>query len=60
PNKGVKVAKKMSIAKLVKDKTKYDLNDYCDMKGLKVKSLYNGYISKKAAKILKEDGIKVA
>ena len=59
-NKGVKVGKKMSIAKLVKDKTKYDLKDYCDMKGLKVKSLYNGYISKKAAKILKKDGIKVA
>lgn len=59
-NKGVKVGKKMSIAKLVKDKIKYDLKDYCDMKGLKVKSLYNGYISKKAAKILKKDGIKVA
>lgn len=54
------MSKKMSVAKLVKDKTKYDLNDYCDMRGLKVKSLYNGYISKKAAKILKKDGIKVA
>ncbi len=48
----------MSIAKLVKRKTKYDLKDYCEMRGLSAYSLYKGYISKKAAKILMRDGIR--
>ncbi|OCS18431.1 hypothetical protein GZ989_005305 [Campylobacter fetus] len=61
PNKGVKVGKRVTpIAKSVKQKTKYDLKDYCQMRGLSLSSLYKGYISKKAAKILKKDGIKVA
>lgn len=59
-NKGVKVGKKMSIAKLVKRKTKYDLKDYCEMRGLSVYSLYKGYVTKRARKILEKDGIKVA
>ncbi len=60
-NKGVKVGKRVTpIAKSVKQKTKYDLKDYCQMRGLSLSSLYKGYISKKAAKILKKDGIKVA
>ena len=59
-NKGVKVGKRVTpITKSVKQKTKYDLKDYCQMRGLSLSSLYNGYISKKAAKILKKDGIEV-
>ncbi|QMS59958.1 hypothetical protein [Campylobacter fetus] len=54
------MAKKMSIAKLVKDKTKYDLKDYCEMRGLSAYSLYKGYVAKRARKVLEKDGIKVA
>ncbi|WP_297985889.1 hypothetical protein [uncultured Campylobacter sp.] len=46
-----------SIAKSVKQKTKYDLKDYCQMRGLSLSSLYKGYIGKKAKKVLKNDGI---
>ncbi len=59
-DKGVKMAKKMTIAKLVKLRTKYDLKDYCEMRGLSIYSLYNGYVAKRARKILERDGIKVA
>ena len=48
------------ITKAVKRKLKYDLKDYCEMRGLSLQSLYSGYISKKARKILEKDGIKVA
>lgn len=48
------------ITKAVKQKTKYDLKDYCEMRGLSLQSLYKGYVSKKARKILEKDGIKVA
>lgn len=51
---------KQTIAKTVKKVTKYDLKDYCEMKGLSLTSLYKGYVSKKAQKIFKKDGIKVA
>ncbi|WP_201029906.1 hypothetical protein [Campylobacter fetus] len=54
------MAKKLTIAKLVKSKTKYDLKDYCEMRGLSAYSLYKGYIAKKARKVLERDGIKVA
>ncbi|QMS59955.1 hypothetical protein [Campylobacter fetus] len=50
----------MPIAKSVKQKTKYDLKDYCQMRGLSLSSLYKGYVSKRAKKVLEKDGIKVA
>ncbi|MGP1561615.1 MAG: hypothetical protein ACTTIC_05940 [Helicobacteraceae bacterium] len=50
-------ALKSSIAKKVKQKTLYDLKDYAKIKGLSVRSLYNGYLSKKAKKILIQDKI---
>ncbi|EJP76165.1 MULTISPECIES: hypothetical protein [Campylobacter] len=52
--------KRDTIAKIVKKATKYDLKDYCEMKGLSLTSLYKGYVSKKAQKVFKKDGIKVA
>lgn len=56
--KGKKMnALKSSIAKKVKQKTLYDLKDYAKIKGLSVRSLYNGYLSKKAKKILIQDKI---
>ncbi|AQW80766.1 hypothetical protein [Campylobacter pinnipediorum] len=48
------------ITKAVKKKTKYDLKDYCQMRGLSLASLYKGYVSKRARRILEKDGIKVA
>ena len=58
-NKGVKVGKRVtSIAKSVKQKTKYDLKDYCQIRGLSLSSLYKGYVSKRAKKVLEKDGIK--
>ncbi|WP_298791350.1 hypothetical protein [Campylobacter showae] len=48
------------VAKAVKEKLKYDLKDYCAMRGLSLSSFYKGYISQKAKKILEKDGIKVA
>ena len=48
------------ITKAVKRKLKYDLKDYCEMRGLSLSSLYKGYVSQKARKILEKDGIKVA
>nr|WP_314542598.1 hypothetical protein [uncultured Campylobacter sp.] len=48
------------ITKEVKRKLKYDLKDYCEMRGLSLSSLYKGYVSQKARKILEKDGIKVA
>lgn len=50
---------KPSIARLVKKATRYNLNEYCYLRKLSVTSLYKGYISKKAAKILMRDGIKI-
>ncbi|WP_181562963.1 hypothetical protein [Campylobacter hyointestinalis] len=52
--------RKTPIAKAVKQKTKYDLKDYCEMRGLSLSSFYKGYISKRAKKVLEKDGIKVA
>ena len=51
---------KQTIAKAVKKATKYDLKRYCEIKGLSLTSLYKGFVSKKAQKIFKKDGIKVA
>ena len=51
---------KMTLARQVKAKTKYDLKAYCEIKGLSITSLYKGYVTKKAKKILERDGIKVA
>jgi hypothetical protein cfetvA_11529 len=48
------------VSKAVKQKLKYDLKDYCAMRGLSLSSFYKGYISQKAKKILEKDGIKVA
>ncbi|MBE2985527.1 hypothetical protein CCAL12920_00825 [Campylobacter sp. RM12920] len=48
------------IAKAVKQKMKYDLKDYCEMRGLSLSSFYKGYISKRAKKVLEKDGIRVA
>lgn len=48
------------VTKAVKQKLKYDLKDYCEMRGLSLSSLYKGYISQKAKKILEKDGVKVA
>jgi len=48
------------VSKAVKQKLKYDLKDYCAMRGLSLSSFYKGYISQKARKILERDGIKVA
>ncbi|WP_180380203.1 hypothetical protein [Campylobacter devanensis] len=56
---GRKNSSEPSIAMLVKKATRYNLNEYCYLRKLSVTSLYNGYISKKAAKILASDGIKV-
>ncbi|MBR8464689.1 hypothetical protein KDD93_08965 [Campylobacter sp. faydin G-24] len=44
------------VAKAVKQKTKYDLKDYCEMRGLSLSSFYKGYISKRAKKCLKKMG----
>ena len=49
-----------SIAWQVKQRTKYDLKDYAQMHNLSAASLYKGYVSKRAAKILQKDNIKVA
>lgn len=46
-----------TISRLVKQATKYDLKAYCELRGLSLSSLYNGYISKKAKKILIKDGV---
>ena len=40
------------ITKEVKRKLKYDLKDYCEMRGLSLSSLYKGYVSQKARIIL--------
>lgn len=48
------------VAKAVKQQLKYDLKDYCEMRGLSLSSLYKGYISQKTRKVLEKDGIKVA
>lgn len=52
--------KKQTIAKAVKKATKYDLKSYCEINGLSLTSLYKGFVSKKAQKIFKKDGIRVA
>ena len=49
-----------TLAQLIYEKTRWTLKDYCEMRGLSLQSLYRGYISKKARKILEKDGIKVA
>lgn len=48
-----------TLAQAVKRKTKYDLKAYCDINNLSLSSLYKGYISKRAKKVLLKDGIKV-
>lgn len=48
------------VTKAVKQKLKYDLKDYCAMRGLSLSSFYKGYISQKARKILEKDGIAVS
>lgn len=35
------------VAKAVKEKLKYDLKDYCAMRGLSLSSFYKGYSKKK-------------
>ncbi|MGP1485872.1 MAG: hypothetical protein ACTTJC_07310 [Campylobacter sp.] len=61
-DKGVKNARIQSKTsrKGRKRKAKYDLKDYCEMRGLSLSGFYKGYISQKARKILKKNGIKVA
>lgn len=49
----------IKIAKAVKLATKYDLKAYCEIKGLNLNSLYRGFISQKAMKILKADGVNI-
>ena len=51
--------KNTTLARAVKQKTKYDLRAYCEINNLSLSSLYKGYISKRARKILQRDGIKV-
>ncbi|MGF7402378.1 hypothetical protein [Campylobacter concisus] len=48
------------VTREVKQKLKHDLKDYCEMRGLSLSSLYKGFVSQKAKKILEKDGIKVA
>ena len=48
------------VTREVKQKLKYDLKAYCEMRGLSLSSLYKGFVSQKAKKILEKDGIKVA
>jgi hypothetical protein cfetvA_11529 len=50
----------ISLARQIKAKTKYDLKAYCELRGLSMTSLYKGYLTKRAKKILEKDGIKVA
>ncbi|MCI6641998.1 MULTISPECIES: hypothetical protein [Campylobacter] len=51
--------KNTTLARAVKRKTKYDLRAYCQINNLSLSSLYKGYVSKRAKKILQRDGIKV-
>lgn len=51
--------KNTTLARAVKRKTKYDLRAYCQINNLSLSSLYKGYVSKRAKKILQKDGIKV-
>lgn len=51
--------KNTTLARAVKQKTKYDLRAYCQINKLSLSSLYKGYVSKRAKKILQRDGIKV-
>lgn len=51
--------KNTTLARAVKRKTKYDLRAYCQINNLSLSSLYKGYVSKRAMKILQKDGIKV-
>ena len=46
--------------KQVTREVKHDLKDYCKIRGLSLSSLYKGFVSQKAKKILEKDGIKVA
>lgn len=48
-----------SIADQVQRKFKTTLKWYCEKKGLSYESIKHGYISKRAAKILKRDGITI-
>ncbi len=51
--------KNTTLARAVKRKTKYDLRACCQINKLSLSSLYKGYVSKRAMKILQRDGIKV-
>lgn len=46
-----------TLAQAVKRKTKYDLRAYCQINNLSLSSLYKGYVSKRARKVLERDGI---
>ena len=46
-----------SLAEVIKDKTRYDMKAYCEINNLSLSSFYKGYISKRAKKVLKSDGI---
>ena len=50
---------KRELSKQIKKTTRYDVKDYCELRGLSLSSLYRGYISKKAREVLKKDGISV-